>query len=70
MALAPRLGDGSVQGYGVDPEQFADSVYKDILSGEQEIGFEYTKGTADKTRRELEQGAVELSKRFRPPKSE
>ena len=68
-AVATHLGDGSVQGYGVDLEQFADSVYKDILSGEQEIGFEYTKGTEDKTRRELEQGAVELSKRFWPPKA-
>ena len=63
-AVGTNLGGGASQGFGADVDEFADSVYQDILAGKEEIGFGYTTGAIDKTRRELESDAIELSKRF------
>lgn len=62
-AVATNLA-GHASKYGADLDEFADSVYKDILAGKEEIGFDYTNRTADMTRRELESGAVEMAKHF------
>ena len=63
-AVGTNLGGGVSQGYGADLDEFADSVYKDLLSDKEEVGFGYTNSIADMTRRTLEQDALEVSKRF------
>ena len=63
-AVGTNLGGGVSQGFGADVDEFADSVYKDLLSDKEEVGFGYTNSIADMTRRTLEQDALEVSKRF------
>ncbi len=56
-AVNTDLGGPGLHTAGADLNEFADSVYADILAGAEEIGFGYTKGMADRTRREMEEAA-------------
>ena len=63
-SVETNLDGGASKGIGVDLDAFADSIYKDLLSDKEEIGFGYTNSVADMTRRKLEQDELEVSKRF------
>lgn len=56
-AVRTNLGGPGIHDNGADLDAFADSVYSDLLAGKEEICFGFTNGTADRTRREMEEGA-------------
>ena len=66
-AVGTNLGGGVSQGFGADLDDFADSVYQDLLTEKEEVGFGYTNNTIDMTRRELESDAIQMSQRFMNP---
>ena len=55
-AVNTNLGGPGVHSHAVSVDDFADSVYQDLLLEKEEIGFLYTKKMAGKTRREMEEG--------------
>ena len=63
-AVGTNLGGGVSQGFGADLDEFADSVYQDLLTDKEEVGFGYTSSTIDMTRRTLEADAIQMSQRF------
>ena len=48
-------GGPGIHDNGADLDSFADSVYSSLPAKEEEIGLWYTRGTADRTRREMEE---------------
>lgn len=59
-AVNTNLGGHEINSpFAADLDEFADSVYKDLKAGLEEIGFGHTKKSADRTRRELENAALE-----------
>lgn len=64
-AVNTNLGGRGRHTGSVDLEPFADSVYRELLAGKEEIGYAYTNSVANMTRAELEAGAVEMAKMFR-----
>ena len=63
-AVGTNLGGGTNPGFGANIDEFADSVYQDLLTEKEEVGFGYTSGTIDMTRRTLEADAIQMSQRF------
>ena len=63
-AVGTNLGGGASPGFGADLDEFADSVYQDLLTDKEEVGFGYTSSTIDMTRRTLEADAIQMSQRF------
>ena len=57
-AVNTNLGGAGIHVYGADLDEFADSVYRDIQNGLEEIGFGRTTSAVDMTRRELEAAAL------------
>ncbi len=55
-AVNTNLGGPGVHAHAADLDEFADSVFAELLEGKEEIGFLYTKAMAGKTRREREAG--------------
>ena len=55
-AVNTNLGGPGVHAHAVSVEDFADSVYQELLQENEEIGFLYTKRFTGKTRREMEEG--------------
>ena len=63
-SVGTNLGGGASHGFGADVDEFADSVYQDLLTDKEEVGFGYTSSTIDMTRRTLEADAIQMSQRF------
>ena len=63
-AVGTNLGGGTAPGFGANVDEFADSVYRDLLTEKEEVGFGYTSSTIDMTRRDLEVDAIRMSQRF------
>ncbi len=63
-AVGTNLGGGTAPGFGANVDEFADSVYRDLLTEKEEVGFGYTSSTIDRTRRDLEVDAIRMSQRF------
>ena len=53
-----NLGGPSMQGAGVDLDAFADAVYAGFARGDDEVGFEDNLRNRDRTRAEIEDGAL------------
>jgi len=62
-AVNTNLGGAGVHAAGADVDEFADSVYADLGRGAEEIFFGFGAKNADRTRRELEAGAIAADKR-------
>ncbi|MBO5999611.1 MAG: SDR family NAD(P)-dependent oxidoreductase [Lachnospiraceae bacterium] len=62
-AVNTNLGGAGVHAAGVDLDEFADSVYRDILDRKDEIVYGFSAMTADRTRREMETDARRGTKR-------
>ncbi len=55
-AVNTNLGGPGVHSTAVSVDEFADSVYQELLEDHEEIGFLYTKRMVGKTRKEMEEG--------------
>ena len=53
-AVNTNLGGPGVHAHAVSVDEFADSVYAELLKGNEEIGFLYTVKMVGKTRKEME----------------
>ena len=53
-AVNTNLGGPGVHAHAVSVDEFADSVYAELLKGHEEIGFLYTVKMVGKTRKEME----------------
>ena len=63
-AVGTNLGGGASKSLGVNVDEFADSVYRDLLTDMEEVGYGYTNGCADRTRRDLEEDAIQMAAKF------
>ena len=62
-AVNTNLGGAGVYAAGVDLDEFADSVYRDILDRKDEIVYGFSAISANRTRREMETDARRGTKR-------
>ena len=63
-AVGTNLRGEAAPRSGADIDEFADSVYQDLLTEKEEVGFGYTNSIVDMTRRTLEADAIQMSQRF------